>query len=92
MLELTAKVKTILKPEIYNQGKENEFKKQCIIVETLESQKPFKLEFTNKDISLLDGLLLGVNIFIEYYLQNNYDPTDKTKVYYSTIAKSLKQF
>lgn len=74
--------------QTFNEGKQNEFKKQILIVETIETKTPFPVEFTNKNIDLLNDVLLGQNVMIDYRFNNNFSEDRKT-VYVSLIAKTL---
>lgn len=92
MIEVVGTVRQLQELQTFNKGLENEFNKKVLVLETLENKTPYKIEFTNKNIELLDGLLLGSNVLVSFDIVGNYDPKDNKKVYNSFIAKSLKQF
>ena len=66
-----------------------DFKKQIIIVESLEKNTPYPIEFENANIELLKDILLGHEVKIKHYIKGKYDPNDRTKVYSSFIGTEI---
>lgn len=89
-IKAVLQLKSLGEIQIFNQGKQNEFKKRDCIFETIETKTPFKIEFTNEKINLLDELLIGSQCIMDLSIRNNYDPNDKTKVYHSYQVVKLK--
>ena len=67
------------------------FQKKEILCFTIENQTPLKIEFTGNNIDLLDPVMLGNDLIIEYNIRGNYfDKKDKSgKIIGKDIINSL---
>ena len=68
---------------------DTDFTKQILIVESLETRTPYRVDFSNDRIKLIDDILLGQNVKIEVTIRGNYDKIDNKTVYNSIEANSI---
>jgi hypothetical protein len=87
MVRVTGVLRQLQKKQTF-QG--TDYEKQTIVLETFESNTPYRIDFSNERMELLKDLLLGQELLIGFDIRGNYDKEDRTKVYNSLEGKTLK--
>jgi len=67
-----------------------DFRKKNLILETLETNTPYSVDFSNDKIDLLKDVSVGDFVRVEYYVRGNYDKKKPEVAYNSFEGKSLK--